>query len=97
MAIKVIRVQHDLSNLNAAGNDLRREIKIWGKLQNDHILPLLGLVRGYAGPGPLPALVSPWMGNGNLINFLRGRHSTLKRREHLRLVGFSCYDWSHIR
>ncbi|KAG0700572.1 kinase-like domain-containing protein [Suillus ampliporus] len=80
VAVKVIRVQHDLRNLTV---DLRREIKVWGRLQDHHILPLLGLVHGY---GPLPALVSPWMDNGNLISFLRGRHNTLRRRERLRLL-----------
>ncbi|KAG0700563.1 kinase-like domain-containing protein [Suillus ampliporus] len=83
VAVKVIRIRPDWRDLTTADNDLRQEIKVWGRLRNDHILPLLGLVDGY---GPLPSLVAPWMDNGNLISFLRGRHDTLQRCERLRLL-----------
>ncbi|KAG0700560.1 kinase-like domain-containing protein [Suillus ampliporus] len=79
VAVKVFRPRFGQSNRS----NLREAIKVWGRLQNDHILPLLGLVHGY---GPSPALVSPWMDNGTLMNFLNERHDTLKRCERLRLL-----------
>src|SRR6267154_4259131 len=67
VAVKVTRVYDtDPSYLTMRSKRLIREIKIWGRLQNDHILPLLGLVQGH---GPLPSLVSPWMDNGTLVEF----------------------------
>jgi hypothetical protein len=80
--------QHDLTKQG----ELRRKIKVWARLQNEHILPLLGLCRGY---GALPGLVSPWMDNGSLMYFLYRSHKTLTRYERFRLVGNFVYDWTH--
>jgi hypothetical protein len=71
------------------GDYFRGKIKVWGRLQHEHILPLLGLSYGY---GPLPGLVSPWMDNGTLIDFLYKRHKTFTRYERFRLVGYFGYD-----
>jgi len=90
VSVKVIRVRNtDPSHLTMISDRLIREIKVWGRLQNDHILPLLGLFQGY---GPLPGLVSPLMDNGTLVEFLHRRHDTLTRCERFRLVGFFGYD-----
>ncbi|KAG1821548.1 kinase-like domain-containing protein, partial [Suillus subaureus] len=59
-----------------------QEIRVWGRLQNEHILPVLGYVYGH---GHLPSLVFPWMENGSLTNFLR-EHETLERGERFSLV-----------
>ncbi|OJA14027.1 hypothetical protein AZE42_07404 [Rhizopogon vesiculosus] len=65
------------------GEQFRRKIKVWARLQNEHILPLLGLCHGY---GTLPGLVSPWMDNGSLMYFLFRRYKTLTRYECFRLL-----------
>ncbi|KAG2359598.1 kinase-like domain-containing protein [Suillus spraguei] len=83
VAVQVIKVQHDSDPLCKKGEELRREIKVWGRLQNEHILPLLGLVHGY---GPLPGLVSPWIDSGSLIELLVRRQNILTRHERFRLL-----------
>lgn len=80
-------------NLTWKGDHLRRKIKLWGRLRNEHILPLLGLCHGY---GPLPGLVSPWMENGILSDFLYKRHNTLTRYERFRLASASNYDLTYV-
>ncbi|KAG1781795.1 kinase-like domain-containing protein [Suillus placidus] len=84
VALKVIRVPQ-LSNdadLKERYNELLQEIRVWGSLQNKHILPVLGHVYGR---DPLPSLVFPWMENGSLTNFL-SKHKTLERGERFRLL-----------
>lgn len=58
---------------------LLREITIWKGLCHPNVVPLLGTVRD-----PLMGMVSPWMGKGNLHNFLQNGHLTDAQR--LRLV-----------
>jgi len=70
---------------------LRQEIKVWPRLQHEHILPLLGLVRDFPGSS-VPSLVSPWMHNGNLLNFLQ-HSSALTRYERFRLVSVLRSDY----
>jgi hypothetical protein len=86
VAIKFMNRHQDLTK---NGDLLRRKIKVWGRLQNEHILPLLGLCHGY---GALPGLVSPWMDNGSLMYFLYRRHITLTRYECFRLVSYFGFD-----
>lgn len=86
---------HDLEDLTNRCYHLRRKIKIWGRLQHEHILPLLGVVHGL-GYSPLPGLVTPWVDNGTLQNFLSRRQNTLTRFERFCLVGCFCYGWIHL-
>ncbi|KAG1745406.1 kinase-like domain-containing protein [Suillus paluster] len=83
VAVQVVRVRHDSEFLPKKGDELRQEIKVWGRLQNEHILPLLGIVHG---DDPLPGLVSPWINNGSLIELLKSHHETLTRHERFRLL-----------
>lgn len=84
MAVKVIRVlqPNNILDLTERYEELLQEIRVWGRLQNEHILPVLGHVYGH---GHLPSLVFPWMENGSLTNFLR-EHETLERGERFRLL-----------
>ncbi|KAG2103160.1 hypothetical protein BD769DRAFT_169197 [Suillus cothurnatus] len=84
VAVKVVGVlqPEDDSDLAKRHDELLEEIKVWGRLQNEHILPVLGHAYGH---GRLPSLVFPWMENGSLTNFLRG-HKTLERGERFRLL-----------
>jgi len=82
VAVKCIRAGVEI-NINR----FTREIKVWGRLQHEHILPLLGVVYGF---GPLPGLVSLWM--GTLYEYLDGRRheeNILTRFERFRLVSFN--------
>jgi serine/threonine protein kinase len=87
-----IKFMNPDQNLIKHCNKLRRKIKIWGRLQNEHILPLLGLCHGY---GTLPGLVSPWVDNGSLTDFLYGPHTTLTRYECFRLVSYLGFEQTH--
>jgi serine/threonine protein kinase len=91
VAVKVIRINGptDLTNLTRTIKRLRQEIKVWARLQHEHILPLLGLVRDF---GSVPGLVLPWMHNGNLLSFLQ-RNSALTRYERFRLVSILRSDY----
>jgi serine/threonine protein kinase len=91
VAVKVIRVlqPNNILDLTERYEELLQEIRVWGRLQNEHILPVLGHVYGH---GHLPSLVFPWMENGSLTNFLR-EHETLERGERFRLVGSSDPIW----
>ncbi|KAG2146064.1 kinase-like domain-containing protein [Suillus bovinus] len=84
VAVKVTRVLQPKNILDLTGryDELLQEIRVWGRLQNEHILPVLGYVCGH---GHLPSLVFPWMENGNLTNFLR-EHESLERGERFRLL-----------
>ncbi|KAG2356485.1 kinase-like domain-containing protein [Suillus spraguei] len=53
---------------------LFREIKTWLKLEHQNIVPLWGVTEGF---GPLPALLSPWVENGTLTEYLQHKHETL--------------------
>jgi hypothetical protein len=95
VAVKVITVRQpeNASNLTKKHDELLQEIRVWGRLQNEHILPVLGYVHGH---GHLPSLVFPWMQNGSLTTFLR-EHKSLERGERFRLVCSSQYDGIHVQ
>jgi len=80
----------NLRDLVIAGNHLRQKIKMWARLQHEHVLPLLGLFWGHE---PLPGLVSPWMSNGNLIKFLDKHRNVFTQYERFRLVSFKFSWW----
>ncbi|OAX32260.1 kinase-like protein [Rhizopogon vinicolor AM-OR11-026] len=53
---------------------LFREIHLWLKLQDENVVPLLGVADGF---GSLPALVSPWLENGALTAYLQHEYEML--------------------
>ncbi|KAG0698931.1 kinase-like domain-containing protein [Suillus ampliporus] len=53
---------------------LFREIKISSTLRHENIVPLLGVTRQF---GVFPALVSPWIRNGTLTEYLQDNHEKL--------------------
>jgi len=48
------------------------------QLEHDNILKFYGIVEGF---GLLPALVSPWMENGSLDNYLTKQSTSLSMEE----------------
>ncbi|KAG1799066.1 kinase-like domain-containing protein [Suillus variegatus] len=87
VAVKSIRVPGvtDAKILKAIGKRVRREAYVWMQLEHDHILPFEGVTFAEEF-GPLPALVSPWMEEGSLENYLRrfSRLSDPRKRELVR-------------
>ncbi|KAG1725852.1 kinase-like domain-containing protein [Suillus lakei] len=84
VAVKSIKVPQiaDAELVQKTGKRIRREAHVWMQLSHDHILPLEGVTEGF---GPLPALVTPWMENGSLNDYLR-RAVGLSRERKLRMV-----------
>lgn len=72
VAVKSIRILSitDTTILKAIAKRVRREAYVWIKLEHDHILPLEGVTIAEEF-GPLPALVSPWMEEGSLDDYLK--------------------------
>ena len=60
-----------------------REMIIWTSLQHDNVLSCLG----FAEHNDLPALVSEWMENGNVIAYLT-KNASVDRVEVVRLLLF---------
>ncbi|KAG2093323.1 kinase-like domain-containing protein, partial [Suillus discolor] len=60
-----------------------REIKISSTLNHENIVPLWGVARQF---GVLPALVSPWLKNGTLTEYLQNRHKELSRGQQFTLL-----------
>lgn len=46
---------------------LKREVEVWKELRHPHVLPFIGLCK----IGQETSLVSPWMGGGDSISYLR--------------------------
>jgi serine/threonine protein kinase len=63
-----------------------REAYVWITLSHDHILPFLGITMSYDF-GSLPALVSPWMENRSLNDYLKREFPQLSDHRKLELVG----------
>ncbi|KAG2339258.1 hypothetical protein BDR05DRAFT_951311 [Suillus weaverae] len=69
---------------------VRREAYVWIQLEHDHILPLEGVTVAEEF-GPLPALVSPWMEEGSLDDYLKREFSGMSdsRKRELVTAGIS--------
>ncbi|KAI9571031.1 kinase-like domain-containing protein [Boletus coccyginus] len=64
---------------------VRRELGIWRRLQHNNIVPFLGIAYGFGMRGTM-SLVSLWMPNGTLQEFLTKHDSTLDVMHRLQLV-----------
>ncbi|KZP29466.1 kinase-like protein [Athelia psychrophila] len=77
VAIKLLRPRFKQDRPLTRDNGQRREIKLWKCLFHPNIVPLLGLTTDFGEPDSfrpnLPGMVSPWMRNGNLIAYVKGR------------------------
>ncbi|KAG1906274.1 kinase-like domain-containing protein, partial [Suillus fuscotomentosus] len=86
VAIKAVRVpQHadrEPQVVRTFGQRISHEAYVWIQLSHESILPFEGVTEGF---GPLPALVTPWMENGSLNDYLR-REVNLSREKKLTMV-----------
>ncbi|OAX36127.1 kinase-like protein [Rhizopogon vinicolor AM-OR11-026] len=62
---------------------VHRELKVWGRLKHDCILPLWGVANNF---GPFPAMVCPWVKNGALTGFLERKQDTLSSQDKFSLL-----------
>ncbi|KAG1778255.1 kinase-like domain-containing protein [Suillus placidus] len=83
VAVKAIRIHGDVKDREKKSRRLCREAEIWATLEDEHILPLLGLTWGF---GPLPALVCPWVENGPLYSYLELKHGDLSLGSRFRIL-----------
>ncbi|OJA14538.1 hypothetical protein AZE42_11077 [Rhizopogon vesiculosus] len=83
VAVKSVRIPQsgDKELVEKTGKRIRRETHVWIDLDHDNILKFLGIVEDF---GLLPALVSPWMENGSLDDYLK-QHTDLSEVEALRM------------
>jgi hypothetical protein len=65
---------------------IHREAHVWITLSHDYILPFFGITET-DGFGRLPALVSLWMENGSLTDYLKRVFPQLSDHRKLELVG----------
>ncbi|KIK99378.1 hypothetical protein PAXRUDRAFT_822796 [Paxillus rubicundulus Ve08.2h10] len=67
-AVKCLRSYHCDGNESRKRNKrLRRELKVWEKLDHENIMPLWGVASGF---GVMLAMVCPWAENGTLTGYL---------------------------
>lgn len=81
VAVKSIRPQGDVP----AQKGYLRELKIWARLMQENILPLLGVARHLYVVSGCDALVCPWMENGTLSSYL-SRYPKMELRQRLKLL-----------
>ncbi|KAF9245404.1 kinase-like domain-containing protein, partial [Melanogaster broomeanus] len=62
---------------------LRREIKVWLNLNHVNVVPLFGTTMNF---GRFPAMVCPWLENGQLSSYLERRGDSLTTGERLTLL-----------
>ncbi|KDQ53906.1 hypothetical protein JAAARDRAFT_416287 [Jaapia argillacea MUCL 33604] len=55
----------------------RREALMWFALSHENVVPLIGLVMNFEGPHP--ALISPYLENGNLLAYVNNNHLSVDR------------------
>ncbi|EGO24680.1 hypothetical protein SERLADRAFT_438301 [Serpula lacrymans var. lacrymans S7.9] len=87
VAIKVLKPPNLLDSEKAKEKQLkriRREVRVWKCLNDDNILPLLGVAYGFGGPHP--ALVCPWAEHGTLNHYLETHDARLFLSDRLRIL-----------
>ncbi|KAJ7141853.1 kinase-like domain-containing protein [Mycena crocata] len=69
VALKVMRTFHRGSDLHRFRSNFYREALIWKSLEHPNILPFIGVDRESFSPST--AMVSPWMVNGTILQYLK--------------------------
>ncbi|KAK1219992.1 hypothetical protein PQX77_017264 [Marasmius sp. AFHP31] len=87
VCLKVVKV-YLKSNLEQLTNEYLREAILWRQMKHPNVLPFHGIYR--LEHTQQLCLISPWMDNGNLVEFLKAT----KREDvnHYTLVGSLVYD-----
>ncbi|KIM74323.1 hypothetical protein PILCRDRAFT_706883 [Piloderma croceum F 1598] len=69
LAIKVLRVLRRMKDTKSMQGTFLRKAVMWRQLSHPNVLPFLGLYRLERSP-PLMCLLTPWVENGNLAEYL---------------------------
>ncbi|KAF9231304.1 kinase-like domain-containing protein [Melanogaster broomeanus] len=72
---------------------LRREIRVWLKLDHPNVLPLFGTITGF---GQFPAMICPWFANGALTTYLERCNDKLTTEQRLLLIGDIAAGLQHL-
>jgi serine/threonine protein kinase len=80
--------KYDSSKMCSIFKRLRRELKVWQRLNHDNVLPLYGTTSDF---GPYSSMVCPWVDNGSLSKYLERRGATLTLRERFGIVSGRCF------
>ncbi|KAG1747599.1 kinase-like domain-containing protein [Suillus lakei] len=85
VAVKSIRSFESDSDVDRRkkAKRVRRELKVWGRLRHDSILPLWGVADDF---GHYPAMVCPWAENGALTGYLERQEDTLSFQDKFSLL-----------
>jgi hypothetical protein len=85
VAVKTIRAfeSDDEVQIQKKSKRVRRELKVWGRLKHDSILPLWGVATDF---GPYPAMICPWADNGTLTGYLERQESLLSSNDKFSLL-----------
>ncbi|KAJ8581555.1 kinase-like protein [Rhizopogon salebrosus TDB-379] len=62
---------------------VRREMKVWARLEHDSILPLWGVTDDF---GPYPAMIYPWVNGGALTGYLERHQDSLSPQDKFSLL-----------
>ncbi|TDL18930.1 kinase-like protein [Rickenella mellea] len=71
LALKFLRFMHDDDKRGKSITRLARETKAWAKLSHPNIHPYLGTALNLDIYPESPAIVSPWMVNGDMSNYIQ--------------------------
>ncbi|KAF9239435.1 kinase-like domain-containing protein [Melanogaster broomeanus] len=83
VAIKCPKYVHSESDLAKVRKAFEREIGTWRRLNHPNILPLIGVTYEF---GVLPALITPWMSEGSLTDFLERNHKELTMEDRFTML-----------
>ncbi|KAF8842575.1 kinase-like protein [Paxillus ammoniavirescens] len=84
VAVKALRLgTSNATTLQERAKKLREEVHIWIRLDHPNVLKLYGVADGFS---PLPALVSPWVENGTLTNYLDGSWGEISKEERISIL-----------
>jgi len=75
LAVKVLKV-YEMSERDELLKRFSSEAVTWQQLSHPNVLPFYGIYH-LSGEPPRVCLVSPWMGNGNLVRFLANHTSNI--------------------
>ncbi|KAN0080145.1 Protein kinase-like domain containing protein [Tylopilus felleus] len=74
VVVKCPKYTYDQSGSARVRKIFENEARQWRKLNHPNVLPLIGLTYGF---GPIPCLITPWMKEGSLTDFIHRHHGQL--------------------
>ncbi|TDL15450.1 kinase-like protein [Rickenella mellea] len=69
--VAIKRLRSSLNDNEPLRKALPRELKLWSRLRNRNILPILGSTVDERG---FPAIITEWMGNGSALDYVKKNH-----------------------